>query len=673
MHILKLEGGTGSASILAAAEGDKGPRKFAMRAYSGGEMNVYLGWQMRRVVVDIAGIQVSRKARPILAHHDTRQVVGHSTKVTKDGGALNIEGVVSGVGPAAVEVAGASDNGFPWQASVGLSVKKAVEYDEGKSVTVNGREFSGPIVVVRASTLNESSFVPLGADDDTDARMVASFEGANFGGLHVKKKPVEGGEMEEGAEGGEGITIQATATPAAPAAQQLQAAPAVDAVQVAQDAIKAERQRVAEIKNLCAGEFGEIEAAAIAAGDTAAQVSPKILEAMRKGRPSVLAIHAHGGESMDGATLEAAALIAGKLSNLEKHADAKALEAAHKQFKRGVSMQEMLLHAAWANGCNVRTFRENPREVMRFAFGDQRLQAAFSTVDIGGILSNVANKFMLESFNFVEQAWRKIAAIRNVSDFKTVTSYRMTGAGEYEKVTSGGEIRHGTLGEESFTNKADTYGKMLAITRQDIINDDMGALTQVPAMLGRMGALKLNKVFWTAFMDNASFFTGTGKYIDGATTVLGFTGLDLAVQAFLAKTDGLTPASPLGLRPSLLLVPPALETIAKQLFTSTEIRDTTASTKFPTANTFAGQYEPVCSQYLSDATITGYSSTAWYLLADPRAMATIEVAFLNGVETPTVETADADFNTLGIQMRAYHDFGAKKQDARGGVKSKGAQ
>jgi len=659
-EILKLSGGNGSATVQAAAEGDKGPRKFSMRAYSGGEMNVYLGYQMRRVVIDIDGIQVSRKARPILAHHDTRQVVGHSTRVTKEGGALNIEGVVSGVGAAAIEVAGASDNGFPWQASVGLSVKKAVEYDEGKSVTVNGREFAGPIVVVRASKLNESSFVPLGADDDTDARMVASFEGANFGGLNMELKKQDGA----GDDGqGEETVIQAAAEKTV----------AVDALKVAQDAIKAERARVAEIKNLCAGEFGEIEAAAIASGESAAQVGPKVLEAMRKGRPSVLAIHAHGAESMDNATLEAAALLAGKLPNIEKHADAKALEAAHKQFKRGVSMQEMLLHAAWANGCNARTFRENPREVMRFAFGDQRLQAGFSTVDIGGILSNVANKFMLESFNFVEQAWRKIAAIRNVSDFKTVTSYRMTGAGEYEKVTSGGEIRHGTLGEESFTNKADTYGKMLAITRQDIINDDMGALTQVPAMLGRSGALKLNKVFWTAFMDNASFFTGTGKYIDGSTTVLGLTGLDLGVQAFLAKTDGLTPASPLGLRASILLVPPALETIAKQLYTSTEVRDTTASTKYPTANTFAGQYEPVCSTYLSDATITGYSSTAWYLLADPRAMATIEVAFLNGIETPTVETADADFNTLGIQMRAYHDFGAKKQDARGGLKSKGAQ
>jgi hypothetical protein len=49
----------------------------------------------------------------------------------------------------------------------------------------------------------------------------------------------------------------------------------------------------------------------------------------------------------------------------------------------------------------------------------------------------------------------------------------------------------------------------------------------------------------------------------------------------------------------------------------------------------------------------------------------IEVAFLNGQESPTIETAEADFNVLGIQMRGYHDFGCALQDPRGGTKSKG--
>ena len=68
---------------------------------------------------------------------------------------------------------------------------------------------------------------------------------------------------------------------------------------------------------------------------------------------------------------------------------------------------------------------------------------------------------------------------------------------------------------------------------------------------------------------------------------------------------------------------------------------------------------------------TGYSDKAWYLLADASDLPVIEVAFLNGQESPTIETAEADFNVLGIQMRGFHDFGVSLQEPRGGVKSKG--
>jgi hypothetical protein len=77
------------------------------------------------------------------------------------------------------------------------------------------------------------------------------------------------------------------------------------------------------------------------------------------------------------------------------------------------------------------------------------------------------------------------------------------------------------------------------------------------------------------------------------------------------------------------------------------------------------------SRYLSNSYYTGASSKAWYLLADPNDLPVIEVAFLNGQESPTIETADADFSVLGIQMRGFHDFGVSLQDPRGGCKSKG--
>jgi hypothetical protein len=106
--------------------------------------------------------------------------------------------------------------------------------------------------------------------------------------------------------------------------------------------------------------------------------------------------------------------------------------------------------------------------------------------------------------------------------------------------------------------------------------------------------------------------------------------------------------------------------------TATELRDTTASTKYPTANPHAGKFRTLYSAYLSNSTLTGNSSTAWYLLANPADVPLIEVAFLNGRDVPTVETAEADFSVLGVQMRGYFDFGVALQDWRGGVKMAGA-
>jgi hypothetical protein len=75
---------------------------------------------------------------------------------------------------------------------------------------------------------------------------------------------------------------------------------------------------------------------------------------------------------------------------------------------------------------------------------------------------------------------------------------------------------------------------------------------------------------------------------------------------------------------------------------------------------------------LSDSNYSGYSATAWYLLREARTYPAMVVSLLNGVAQPTVETAEADFDQLGIQFRGYHDFGCDKAEYLCGVKSKGA-
>ncbi|MBK9187336.1 MAG: hypothetical protein IPM33_00105 [Phycisphaerales bacterium] len=435
----------------------------------------------------------------------------------------------------------------------------------------------------------------------------------------------------------------------------------------------AETDRIAAIRRLCAGVNATIESQAIREGWDATRTELEVLRASRPKAPAGPAIHAHGQAGITQKVLEAACILSGRLENPEQHCNERDLEAASRAFGRTMGLQELLLHAAWANGYSGRTFRDW-HGVMDAAFGrpgaDVQASIGNSTISIAGILSNVANKFLLEGFFSVERVWRNICAVRSVTDFKTVTSYRLTGNDGYEKVAPGGEIKHGTLGEESYSNKAETYALMLSIDRTDIINDDLGAITTVPRKLGSGSGKTINEVFWAAFMANSGFFTvGNKNFISGADTALGIDGLTKAEVAFMDQVD--SDGKPIGVLPSILLVPTALSAMGSQLFKSLELRDNTASARYPITNPHQGKFRVEVSRYLGNPKFTGNSTKAWYLLADASDLPVVEMAFLNGQESPTIETAEQNFNRLGIQMRGYHDFGVALQDPRGGVKSKG--
>jgi hypothetical protein len=642
------------------------PRRFHMDAYTGGTMAV-AGWRFP-VVVDLNGLTVRGSAKVYL-DHDRAARVGHIDGIQIEHGGLSVSGVISSTSQAAREVVADADNGYPWQASIGASVREVEFVGEGKMVTVNGREFAGPVNVARRASLQEVSFVGNGADEQTSASIAAGIAGEK--GImdgSDKTKTVDGGVAGGAVAAGESAkepVVQAQAPAGAPvSAGAAVGMIAADPVADMRAQAAAEETRIAAVRKVCGSDHADISAKALREGW---DVTRTELEVLRADRPKAPAAHVVD-QTVNGAVLEAACMLTAKLAGIEEVHDEKTLDAASRRFRGGIGLQELLLEAAWANGYTGRNFRDS-REVLRFAFGKD-LHAGFSTVDIGGILSNVANKFLLDGFFSVERAWRNICSVRNVGDFKTVTSYRLIGADQYQPVAPGGELKHGTLGQEQYTNKADTFGLLLSIDRRDVINDDLGAITLVPRKLGRGSGLKINDVFWTIFLANSDFFkTANKNYLTGADTALTIDGLTKAEVAFLDQVD--SEGKPIGIMPAVLLVPTALSAMGTQLFKSLELRDTTSSTKYPVANPHQGKFRAEVSRYLANTKYTGNSAKAWYLLADPADLPVIEVAFLNGQESPTIETAEADFNVLGIQMRGYHDFGVALQDPRGGVKSKG--
>jgi len=630
--------------IQAAQPQEGEPVKLARVSF-----NAYTGalirqaWSAAPLVIDLAGVSVPSQALPIRYQHEPTALFGHTTHITVSDKGITAEGVNSMPSPLAGQLVESARNGFPWQASVGMDIDEMEEVKANKTAKVNGQTLKGPLMVARKTTLAEISIVDLGADRNTTAAIAAS---------HSRKDS----------------TMADSPSPADVKAEPVATASTLDDV-ITKHTLEAKRQSTiaAHADRLMAQYpartevIAELARTAVAAGHRPEQFEAdayRVVAAL----PSV-SVGRRGGHGVDNSVLEASIARTLKMPNIEKHYPADTLQRSEDIHRNSVGLKQVLGLAAKANGFQGDDFGE---EMLQAAFRRKSdIQAApTSYINIGGILSNVANKFMRDAFNAVEAGWREISAIRSVTDFKAVTSYSLIGAGDYQLVKNGGELKHGQLSEIPYSNQADTYGLLIRIDRKDIINDDLSALSRVPARLGRSGALKFNEVFWTTFLDDAAFFNtdkSKGNYVDGTASALSIGGLTLAETAFLDQTG--PDDKPLGLTPAVLLVPNALNSLAKQLMGSLNLI-TGENATTGEMNPFSGSFRPVRSSYLTAAKV-------WYLIANPADLPVIEAAFLNGRQEPTVETASADFNTLGIQMRGYFDFGVARQEYRAGVKVKG--
>lgn len=375
----------------------------------------------------------------------------------------------------------------------------------------------------------------------------------------------------------------------------------------------------------------------------------------------------------DGKVIEASFALVGGLDHPERYYSEQVLDAADK-MRSSTSLSQLIMAEAMRRGyaasAGERLSQNNLRKVLQAAFAPDIRATGFSTTSLPNVLSNVSNKFLRDGFMSVDQTALRISAVKATKDFKQTTTVSLTGGMAFTQVGPDGELKHGTVGELVYSNKADTYGLMFAITRQDIINDDTDALTAVPRRIGRGGMLKLNDLVWKKFLDNATFFSvGNNNLLTGAGSALSLAALEDAEERFINQTD--TSGDPLGIMPSILLVPPALKATALTLMNS-QLTITGDATTLPNANVWQGRFSVESSPYMQKSGYTGNSATAWYLLASPSQLPVIEIAALNGRVEPTVETAQADFNTLGVQMRGYSDVGVNLQEFRAGVRSAGA-
>lgn len=611
---------TGTVSLVAGS-GDgtgkpdaNGNKSMTINAYNGGLMDV--GWGLP-VGIDLAGVSWrDDNAVPILCQHDAHNIdaiCGQAKKVKCEGSSIMVEADFMPVSETAKKVHELAKAGFKFQASVGVTPSDVLYVDAETAYNLNGTEVKGDCYIVRAGVLHEVSIVPLGADNSTATAIAAASHRKEAAMAEIKKEVTAEKPTET-------VTVEA--------------------------ALKAERDRVASISKVCEG-HADIMAQAVEGGWTAEKAEleclraekAKTVQAARPGAPAIIDLKAAAPK--DAKTVTAAACMGAAMADRTVEAQFKGvdLDAAH---DLGVNRLSDIFAAFGI------TYRPGDNASMTKA-----IKAAFSTVDIPNVLSNVAHKFVLAGFGAVGEDWRKVSRAVPVTDFKAVKGVRLVMGGVLKPLSKGGELQHVSLSDESRDLAAATKGSIVGITREDLINDDLGVLSMIPERFGQMAGRTINKDVFGAISRTANDY---GAHTSGALSVA---NIATAYQLALGITDA--NGDYLGAMPNVILASPSNYLTALNIYQSEQITGT--SSEKGKNNVMRGLLAPITSQFLG-------SGTAYWLFNS--AFPLVDVAFLNGRTTPVVETAEADFNQLGIQMRCYFDYGAAAGELKAAVYSTGA-
>ena len=332
------------------------------------------------------------------------------------------------------------------------------------------------------------------------------------------------------------------------------------------------------------------------------------------------------------------------------------LEDAARQY-RGMTLLELARESLGNVGVNTRGLSRD----------EVATRALHSTSDFPEILATVTNKTLRQAYEAYPRTFSLFCRQVLATDFKAMHRVQLGEAPQLLEVGESGEFKRGTLGESKESYKVKTYGRVVAITRQTLINDDLDAFTRIPAMYGNSIAQLESDVVWgiitanPAMADGNALFHTTHKNLAGTGAALDVGSVG-AARAAMAKQTGLDKKTVLNVRPAFLIVPASLELKAEQLVAQNLVPAATASVVPQSIRTLAPISEP---------RLDAASETAWYLAASPNQIDTIEYAYLEGQQGAYIETRNG-FDVDGVEIKCRLDFGAKAIDWRGLYKNPGA-
>ena len=341
----------------------------------------------------------------------------------------------------------------------------------------------------------------------------------------------------------------------------------------------------------------------------------------------------------------------------------------HERAERGnpyamMSLFDMAQASLVDRGISVSAFG-NRSQIVNMAFTHS--SSDFSHILAGGAEKSVLTGWQNSGETF--QQWTKTGSLSNFHEAKRVG---LNGFSELDKVPEGAEYKYVTTSDSGVPIALATYGNIFSITRQAVINDDLNQLTTIPQAMGRAAARTVGNLVYLNLTANSKFTDGKALFHADhknlITKGMDTDGLNEARKAMRLQEDA--NGDPINVIPAYILVPAALEGAANRAVLS-------SSSLFPvdqdgTLNQNPGIINVVkdMAQVVVEPRLDKSDNKQWYVAA-AQGTDTIEVAYLDGMDTPYLEQQEG-FTVDGIAWKVRIDAGVAALDYRGLVKSNGA-
>ena len=619
-----------------------------------------VGWCMEELEVSDAALRLDRLngGAPLLNTH-------MDWALTDQIGRVERAWIKDGIGYATVRFSKRGDVEPIWRDVVdGIITNVSVGYRVHSYEVIDGEDGMLPRVVARDWEPLEISAVPIGADakagfrseDTENPCVIERATPANSQKETTMSKDTEN----QGAAPSDDLKIEERkAAPACAPTPTPEAKPDLDAVR--KEARAAERARVSEIRSIGAKlRIEDKEVEAVIEGDvTVDEARKRFIDAMAKADDK-------SGETRSRITVNQdegdtrRALIGNAIEHRLAPSQVK-LEDGAREY-RGMSMLDIARDVLSQRGEHVRGMSRNE-------LAGKALERGFhGTSDFPLILANVMGKRLRAAYEAAPQTFRSIVNQATLPDFKQVSRLQLGEFPALQEVPEGAEYKLGTTGESREQYALATYGRRMRFTRQMMINDDLSAFDRLVTFFGRAAANLESDVVWGIITGNPNMADGNPLF-DAAHGNLATAGAISianlgAAKTLMRKQTALDGATLLNIEPGFLAVPAELETVARQFLSSSYVPDAPGN-----INVFSGTMSVIAEPRL--ASLSGGTADDWYLFADPGAVDTIEVAYLEGEQGPQLEE-DTEFSTDAISLKGRLDFGAKAIDWRGMVKNPGS-